>query len=672
MTTRKRRVLIGIGSVFGIAAIALAIFIAALNQDKVKKYISTAVTEATGRQLKINGDLHLDIGWIATVSASQIQFENAGWSKHPQMVEIGTFEFQVDLWQLLTKFRWVLPTVIIGQPKFILEKTAAGVANWEFRAAPTGPQKRTNFPVIEKLAIKDGMLSFDNQETKTQIELKVFEAEGAGFLQQPVKLRAEGSYQKLPLSITLDGGSYDDLRSSKSPYPLRVNLSAGKLKANIDGNLIEPLEMKGQDVSLDVQGDDMAKLYPLIRLVFPKTPPYHLKGRLKHEGDIWSFANFSGRVGGSDLTGNIRVDTAPKRPFMKADLVSNSLDFNDLAGFIGGNPGAAPAKTASLNQDKQAPGEKTSERIFPDRPYDLERLRAMDADVRLRAKKILSLKLPIDDLNATLTLKDGVLSFTPAAFGVANGRVEIFSTFDGSMRPSKVKIDARLLQLDLQRFLAKGSLGQKAAGPLGGRIVITGTGQSFRELMATAAGNAFITMSGGQISELLVELAGLDVAHALGVLVSGDKPIPIRCALLDLQGKDGQMTVKTLVFDTPTSVISGEGNVDLRDERVNIVIMPAPKRFSPVSLRSYVRVSGGFKNISAFPDPIKTGTESLVKRIFNVLALLVSSPFQPRDLGQGKDADCDAFLASVQKQDPQGVVLKDVQKPGRSITAGSE
>jgi uncharacterized protein involved in outer membrane biogenesis len=293
----------------------------------------------------------------------------------------------------------------------------------------------------------------------------------------------------------------------------------------------------------------------------------------------------------------------------------------------------------------------------------------MDADVRLRAKKILAPKLPIDDLNATLKLNDGVLSFAPATFGVANGRVEIFSRFDGSNRPSKVKIDVRLRQLDLRRFLAESSFAQKALGPIGGRVILTGTGQSFRELMATATGNSFFAMSGGEISELLVELAGLDVAHALGVVVSGDKPIPIRCALLDLQGENGQMSVQTLVFDTPNSIITGEGNIDLRDEKVNIVMIPAPKRFSLLSLRSYIRVAGGFKNISAFPDPIKTGTDSLVKKVFNVLALLVSSPIQPRDFGQGKDADCDALVASVQKQDPQGIVLKDVQKPANPPTS---
>jgi hypothetical protein len=58
-------------------------------------------------------------------------------------------------------------------------------------------------------------------------------------------------------------------------------------------------------------------------------------------------------------------------------------------------------------------------------------------------------------------------------------------------------------------------------------------------------------------------------------------------------------------------------------------------------------VNGTLKNISAFPDPIKTGTESLLAKVFNILTILVLSPLQPRDLGQGQDADCDALIATV-------------------------
>ena len=669
MTKRKRRALIWVGSVFGIIVIAAVIFVATLDANKAKGYISAAVSKATGRQLTIGGDLQVDFGWISRLRASQIQFENASWSKYPQMTEVGLVDVQIDVWQLLSKFRLVLPSITVSQPKVILEKNADGAANWEFQAAPAVtepavPQKRTEFPIIEKVVIEDGTFLFNNQQTNTQLELKLTQAEAAGFLEEPVKLKVKGTYQKLPLSLSLDGGSYENLRSSKDPYPLQINVGVGKLKVNINGNLTEPLAMKGEDVTLDVQGDDMANLFPLIRLVFPSTPPYKLKGHLKHEGQVWSFSNFSGRVGDSDLSGTIRVDTEPKRPAMKADLISNLVDFKDLAGFIGGKPGSGSDETASDEQEKQAAATKEeSDRIFPDQPYDLERLRAMDADVRLRAKRILAPNLPIDDLNAKLSLSDGVLKFNPTVFGVANGRIEIYSTFDGSKQPSKVNIDARLRQLDLKRFL-KSEFAQKTIGPIGGRIVLSGTGQSFRDLMATASGNTFVMMSGGEISELLVRLAGLNVARALGVLVRGDKPIPIRCALLDLQATDGQMGVQTLVFDTANSIISGEGKIDLRDEKLDIMLTPVPKDFSPLSLRSYIRVNGTLKNISAFPDPIKTGTDSLVAKIFNVFVMLVLSPLQPRDLGLAQDVDCDALMASIQKKDPRGVVLKDFHQTG--------
>jgi hypothetical protein len=36
--------------------------------------------------------------------------------------------------------------------------------------------------------------------------------------------------------------------------------------------------MKGEDVVLDIQGDNLANLFPLLRLVLPATPPYRLKG----------------------------------------------------------------------------------------------------------------------------------------------------------------------------------------------------------------------------------------------------------------------------------------------------------------------------------------------------------------------------------------------------------
>ncbi|HEX2227022.1 MAG TPA: AsmA family protein [Candidatus Binatia bacterium] len=670
MEGRKSRVFMWMGIFLGLLVVLVAtavVLVATLDWNKAKPYVSATVAKATGRQLNMEGNIAVDWGWLSKLRAEQVRFENASWSKHPQMLELGSIDVEIDLWRLVREWRVVLPSVVINQLKVSLEKNSEGAANWDFRTAPVvtepvTPDTRGDFPLIEKLVVKDSALLFDNQQTNARISLKLSAAEGSGFWEEPVKLNAKGVYQNHPFNLVLEGGSYQHLRSPDEPYPLMINLNLGRVKANINGTLTEPLAMKGEDVRLEISGDNMANLFPLIRLVFPSTPPYRLKGRLKHEGKTWSFTNFSGRVGDSDLSGNIAVDTGPQRPVMKADLVSNLLDFDDLAGFIGGTPRAGAGETATPKQKQQAAIEKQSDRVFPDQPYNLERLRAMDGDVRLRAKRILAPNLPIDNLNAKLSLKDGVLKFEPAALDVANGRVELYSTFDASKQPSRVHIDARFRQLEIKRLFGKSKFAEKSTGPLSGRIALSGTGHSFRELMATAAGNTFLVMSGGELSGLLVEVAGLDVAEALGRLVRGDKAVPIRCAALDFQGKEGQMGIQTLVFDTDDTIIFGEGSIDLRDEKVNIVLTPVPKDFSPFSLRSFVRVSGSFKNPSAFPDPLKTGTKSLLAKIFNVFLLVATSPVQPRDLWFGRDFNCDALLASLQEKDPRGTVLRDHYK----------
>ena len=152
---------------------------------------------------------------------------------------------------------------------------------------------------------------------------------------------------------------------------------------------------------------------------------------------------------------------------------------------------------------------------------------------------------------------------------------------------------------------------------------------------------------------MLVELAGLDIAESVAFLVRGDKSIPVRCGLIDLEANDGQMAVKTLVFDTEDSVVYGEGSIDLRDEKVNIVVLPVPKDFSPLSLRSYIRARGPLNNVSVFPDPIKTGTDSHNQKDFQRLDDTRYDPLPASRPRPGKRRGLRCLLANAQKYDPE-------------------
>ena len=84
----------------------------------------------------------------------------------------------------------------------------------------------------------------------------------------------------------------------------------------------------------------------------PSLPPYQLKGNLLRKGAAWQLIDFDGRVGDSDLTGDFLLDTGGARPFIKANLTSRILDFDDLGPLIGVTPDTGAGETASPSQEQ--------------------------------------------------------------------------------------------------------------------------------------------------------------------------------------------------------------------------------------------------------------------------------------------------------------------------------
>ncbi len=129
----------------------------------------------------------------------------------------------------------------------------------------------------------------------------------------------------------------------------------------------------------------------------------------------------SGKVGGSDIQGAASIDLTPKRPRFSADLTSRRLDKGDLAGFLGAPPPQKGQQQRSPTQQRKVVEQQATGKALPTKPYNLKALRSVDARVKLKAKSIISGKVPLDNMVADLTLENGVLTLAPLDFGVASG-----------------------------------------------------------------------------------------------------------------------------------------------------------------------------------------------------------------------------------------------------------
>src|SRR5690606_12812378 len=179
----------------------------------------------------------------------------------------------------------------------------------------------------------------------------------------------------------------------------------------------------------------------------------------------------------------------------------------DLAGFLGAPPAAGGDETANPEQEAEAARRAASPRLFPDKPYDLAKLNALDADVRWRAQASHAPSLPmIEDMDAHLVLQRGLLRLEPLNFGVAGGDVRANIRVDARKEPIRTPAQGSLRGLELPKLFARAELAQGAVGRTGGQVDLEGTGNSIAALLANADGNVAVGMGRGRISNLVMEL----------------------------------------------------------------------------------------------------------------------------------------------------------------------
>ncbi|MGE8226004.1 MAG: AsmA family protein, partial [Stenotrophomonas sp.] len=374
-------------------------------------------------------------------------------------------------------------------------------------------------------------------------------------------------------------------------------------------------------------------------IAIPSSPPYRLDGRLKREYQRWRYEKFSGRVGDSDLAGDVEIDVAGERPRLTANLLSKRLDFDDLAGFIGAPPKTGGDESANAEQKAEAARLAAKPTLLPDKPYDLSKLRAMDADVRWKAQHISAPKLPLDDMDAHLLLDNGLLRLEPLNFGVAGGDIRSTIRMDARRPQISTTLNASLRGVQLGQLFPDAKLAEQASGGISGNIRLSGNGNSIAAMLGSSNGDVAVGMGRGHIGNLLMELAGLDVAESLKFLFTGDKQIPLRCAFGDFGVRNGVMQSRALAFDTTDTLVVGEGSVNLRQEQLDLLLRPRPKDVSILALRSPLRIGGSFKDPSFRPDFKALGLRGAI-------ALTLASIAPPAALlatietGPGKDAQC--------------------------------
>lgn len=651
-------VLGGIGLLVAVLVVGATLF----DWNWLRNPAQNFITAATGRQTVINGRVGGEWSLTPRFVIEDFHMANADWAREKELLSFERAEIVVDLRQLL-RGRTVLPEIRLVKPQIALERRADGEANWTLGMAVAkdvaAPEDRTDMPLIGRLRIEDGRFLYRDEKAGVDIDAElatVFGANNEG--RDRVRLGGRGTMHGEAFRLRLTGGSLLSLRENDEPYPLTIELTVGQTQGRIAGTLADPIKFEGLDLEVALNGPDLGKLQAITGVPLPMTPPYDLKGRLYRDGAIWRIENMAGRVGNSDLGGVIRIDTGRERLYLEADLHSKSLDYRDIGPLIGLKPDAerAPNIAAASASEKQAAASKAASlaanalppRVLPDAPLAVEQLRQVDARVKFRGDKIEAPNTPLSGVELELVLENSVLHLRPLKLGVAGGLVDADIRIDARSNVVLTQYDVKLNRFRLERFLDSAGLKDTGSGRIDGRIRLTGYGDTVQKSLGSANGDIRLHMNGGTLSNLAMELVGLDVAEAARFWAGGDRTIPLRCFAADFNVESGMMTPRLFVLDTSDTTVTAEGRISLTEELLGLKIKAHPKDPSLLSARTPINITGAFSRPSVSLDAGALAARTAGAVALGLLLTPLASILAFIEPGLESDSDCVALLKQVQ------------------------
>lgn len=642
-----------------LAALVLAVvLVMVFAEPLIRSLTESKGSQQLGRELRIEGAFTIDWHWGYTqVHATNIRLGNAPGYPDPNMMLIQQLDFGIKPLKLLIG-RLEFGDILIQQPFLVLERKSLTDYNWNFPALSHAnaakeaikPEDRHDFPIIRSLKIQQGKFIYRDAPKAMNLDMALDSVSGeggkeaGGNTERPLQLKGKGSLQHQPFSVEASGGAIENLRDSSQAYPLAFKLTMGATHVTMVGTFKDPVRLTGIDANLNITGHTLSDVFYLTAIPLPPTPPYSLSGRLTKTGSVWGYEKFEGKVGGSDLSGNLSYDISGKRGFLRADLLSHVLDSRDLGGFIGLSPAG---DNAAPEQQQAAAEKKASPKLIPDVPLKLERLRATDLDVKLRADKIAAPNLPFKGMEVRFDLRNGYLKLDPLKLVLADGTLEGKVEVDAQKDVPPMEVDLNIRKLSLARFFAGTRFEHTTEGVLGGHVKLAGSGVSLADVLAVSHGEITLIMNGGRISRLLIEAADIDIAQALPLFLGKDKATQVRCGVVDFDVRNGQLNSKVLVLDTNDSLLVGNLGMDFKNERLNGRLDAKPKDSSVFSAQIPITIRGPLKAPQVGLEGKRLGRKTLavgaLAALLNPLAALL--PFIER--GDARDADCRALISTA-------------------------
>jgi uncharacterized protein involved in outer membrane biogenesis len=656
----RRTVLLVLAAILVAVPVVAVIVVATYDWNGARPWLNARVSDALDRPFAIRGDLSVrwhqpattmtgqDKRWVDYIPwphliAQDVYLGNPAGMPRGAMATLSEGAFSLNPLALLQR-RINIPLLTFKTPRVALLRRDEKTNNWTFRQDEQ--PSRWKFE-LERVVLTDGMMQFDDAVTRTHVTARVTTLHDDG--PYGIQWKLTGNYNGAPVTGGGKAGAVLSLKNQDTPFPIQADMRSGANRITIEGTATRPAQLAAIDVQLTLAGRSMARLYELTGVLLPETPPFstagHLTGTVDRNGSTWTYDNFKGKVGASDIGGKLAYTASKPRGRLTGHVESTLLKLSDLGPLLGADSNAS-------KKDRGVTETQPNGKVLPVEQFRTERWKTVDVDVRFAAARILrDEKLPITKLTTHIVMDDGVLTLAPLDFGVAGGDLASTIRLDGSGSDGKQAIKATMhvkaTRLQVKQLFPTVEKMQATVGELNGEAQLSAVGNSVASLLGKSNGEVKTLIEHGSISKLLLEEMGLNVGSIVLTKVTGDKQVKLNCMATDFRVDNGLMNARRFVIDTEEALVDVDGTINLANEELDLVLRPQTKGMRVLTLRAPLYVKGPFSKPDVSIDKkvlaLKGGAAVLLAVLAPPLAAIVPLTQQQAD----KSADCASLLAAA-------------------------
>ena len=441
------------------------------------------------------------------------------------------------------------------------------------------------------------------------------------------------------ISIATASGS---LRSGA----LDIDASGGGSTLLFEGSA-EASTLSSLSGRLQLTGDNFADFAWLAGFAAPDTPPYDAVADISIGGNQWMF-DFQPetKIGDSDISGPLKIQFGGDTPVIDADLRAANLDFDDLGIVFGVPIGVGANETVGEEQVRARRILDESGRLIPNAVIDFTRLDAVDGNVKFHADKVSDAIFDIRGLKLEFEIDGRIVRAPVLELSFAEGQLTSYVTLDGSQSPAMTTAEGKLIGVPFANLAADPYL----KGTVYGEFKLESRGDGFREAAGSLDGRLSTWSQDADLLAIVAEGAALDVGEIFLLLNErAEEPVytPSQCAVISLAFNDGIGAMDPALIDTEDSLVVVNGQVNLKQETLDLTVQSEAKDASFGTLVGDVSIGGTFRSPQMSVLNAETALQiGIAAALATVTGGLAALPFI--ELGDTPDAPCADILARAQ------------------------